>query len=191
MSVVEAHGTAAPSVLRGQVRGLTRRRETANFFFAPSDQAAMGGIAIAAAAAGAGAQAVSTAMAASDMEETADYLSFWIDDRRCKGWVWRSPIQEGDVVEVVGSPNAEHFELYAVARPRDRKIALYPHMSRGSKTQWANALKLWLVGSLATIVPMYVLATAITIFSSGVDEVLSLGYHALLFGSSLIAVAFF
>jgi hypothetical protein len=181
----------APSVLRGQVRGLTRKRETANFFFTPTDQSAMSGIAIAAAAAGLGAQAVGTAMTASDMEEMADHLSFWIGEQRCKGWVWRSPIQEGDMVEVVGSANAEHFELYAVARPRDRMIALYPHMSRGSKAHWVNALKLWLLGSLLVVVPMYVLAAVVTVFNSGLGDILTTSYHALLIGSSLIGIAFF
>ena len=182
---------AAPTVLRGQVRALMRRRETANFFFTPSDQTAMGGIAIAAAAAGLGAQAVGTAMTASDLEETADHLIFWIGDKRCKGWVWRSPIREGDLVEVVGAPGTDHFEVYAVARPKDRMVALYPHMSRGSKAHWANALKLWLLGMSLVSVLAYLTAVTVTGFMEGISAISQLSFHALILGGCMVSSLFF
>jgi hypothetical protein len=182
---------ATPTVLHGQVRGLSRQRETANFFFTSSDQTAMGGIAVAAAAAGLGAQAVGTAMAASDLEETADYLSFWIGDQRCKGWVWRSPIREGDMVEVVGSPGADHFELCAVVRSRDRMIALYPHMSRGRKAHWTNALKLWAYGTLIVSAAFYICALVMAVISSGMSEASDISYHLILISVCLAGGLFF
>jgi hypothetical protein len=47
---------------------------------------------------------------------------------------------------VVGWREGKRVELLAIARPRDRVIALYPHCSRGRAAHIRNAAKWWLIG---------------------------------------------
>ena len=127
--------------LSGTIRNLKVTRETASFVFTESDQTKMGVIAIAAALADMGGQAMSTASNASAMEEEADYLEFDLDGKPVKGWVWRNPFREGDVVDVAAENAGDHWEAYGVARSLDKIIALYPHCSRGKQRHIKNATK--------------------------------------------------
>jgi hypothetical protein len=133
-------------VLRGRILQYKKTHGYANFFFTSTDQNAMGVVAVAAALAGAGGAAMSTAASASDMEEEADQVEFQIANQPVKGWLWRSPFKQGDSVEVVAEWQGDHYEAYAVVRPKDRVIALYPHCSRGTKAHIQNAIKWWLIG---------------------------------------------
>src|SRR5580765_3716079 len=117
--------------LSGRIKNYKCKREQANFFFTEQDQSTMGLVAVAAAAVGAGGAAMGTTMAASDLEEAADYVEFTLADSSMKGWLWRSPFKDGDEVEVVGEWRDDHFEVVAVARTKDRTVALYPHCTRG------------------------------------------------------------
>jgi hypothetical protein len=92
---------------------------------------------------------MSTAANATAMEEEADYLQFFVNGQPVRGWVWRSPFREGDEVEVAAEWQADHYELFGVARPLDRMIALYPHCSRGRTVHYLNATKWYLL--IATI----------------------------------------
>ncbi|MCB4359495.1 putative type VI secretion system effector [Quatrionicoccus australiensis] len=132
--------------LSGTIRNLKVARDTASFVFTESDQSKMGVIAIAAALADMGGQAMSTASNAGAMEEEADYLEFDLDGKPVKGWVWRNPFREGDVVEVAAKNADDHWEAYGVARPNDRTVALYPHCSRGARSHMANSIKWWMKG---------------------------------------------
>jgi hypothetical protein len=131
--------------LHGTITNYKCTRTSANFVFTDTDKSVMGVIAIAASIAGLSAQAVSTA-ASANTEEEADYLEFDLDGKPVKGWVWRSPFKEDDDVEVVAEWQHDHFEAFAVARPRDRIVALYPHCSRGRLRHWVNAIKWWVKG---------------------------------------------
>lgn len=53
-----------------------------------------------------------------------------VDGKSAKGWVWFSPFQAGDEVEVISTQQEGYFEIVAILRPTDRTIALYPHCSR-------------------------------------------------------------
>jgi hypothetical protein len=88
---------------------------------------------------------MSTASSASDVEEEADYIEFTVGKKEVRGWVWRSPFKNGDEVEIAAKKNSTGYELFAVARPIDRTIALYPHCSRGRVRHYANATKWWLI----------------------------------------------
>jgi len=135
--------------LSGTIEELRCTRDWANFVFSESEHTALGVVAIAASLVGAAAQAESTAT--SDMLEEADYLEFSLAGEPVKGWVWRSPFSNGDKVEVVAEWQGDHFEAYAIARPADSIIALYPHCSRGRTSHWINAAKWWLIGSAFTV----------------------------------------
>lgn len=139
-------------------------RDSASFVFTDNEQSAIGVVAIAASIAGASAQAASTAAATG--EEDADYLEFALDGQPVKGWVWRSPFKNGDVVEVIVQWQHDHFEAFAIARPEDRMVALYPHCSRGRKRHWSNALKWWLTGSTFVVLSMLVMFLLVELFNS-------------------------
>jgi hypothetical protein len=132
--------------LSGTIQSLKVTRSSASFVFTESDQTKLGVIAIAAAFAGLDGQAMSNASNASDMEEEADYLQFFINGQTVKGWVWRSPFKNGDVVDVAAEWQSDHYEAFGIARPVDKMIALYPHCSRGKTKHVKNAVKWWLIG---------------------------------------------
>lgn len=139
-------------VVRGVISNYKCKRDYANFVFDDSDKTKFGAIAIAAGLVGLSGQAISTATSASSMEEAADYLEFEIDSKPVKGWVWCSPFQEGETVEVVGEWLGDHFEAYAVARPEDRIVALYPHCSKGAKKHVKTAVEWWIKGTALVLI---------------------------------------
>src|SRR5574343_1313202 len=145
---VQKPGTGELVKLTGRITQLRARQDAASFVFTRNEQAGMGVIALAAALVDVGGPAMATAANASALEETAAYLEFELDGKTVKGWVWRNPFQEGDAVEVAAEDRGTHWELYAIARPKDRTIALYPHCSRGRTSHLKNAVYWWLVGTI-------------------------------------------
>ena len=143
--------------LRGAVSNYRCARADASFVFDDGDRTKLGVVAIAAGIAGLSGQAISTAASATGAEEQADYVEFDLDDKQVKGWVWRSPFKEGDVVEVAAEWSGDHYEAGAIARPADRIIALYPHCSRGTGRHVKNAIKWWILGVTGWLVFMSIL----------------------------------
>jgi hypothetical protein len=131
--------------LSGKITNYRCTRSSASFIFTKNDQHTMGVIAVAAAIAGIGGQAVSVAGYASNMEETAEFLEFLLDGYPMKGWVWRSPFSEGDIIDVAAEWQGHHYEVYGIVRPVDKMIALYPHCSRSKKPHIKNAAKWCLI----------------------------------------------
>jgi len=131
--------------LSGRIVDFKCTRARASFVFNEADRTKMGAVAIAAGLAGMGGQAMSTAANAGDLEEEGDYLEFTLDGKALSGWVWRSPFKEGDEVEIAAETDGDRHEIFGVARPSDRTIALYPHCSRGRTRHFINAAKWWLI----------------------------------------------
>ena len=161
-------------VLKGRMLSYKRRRGEASFVFSDDDRDGLGAIAIAAGLTGQSGQAISIASAAASTEEEADYLEFEINGKPVKGWVWRSPFKEGDEIEVAAEWQNDHYELFAIARPEDRIIALYPHCSRGGSSHWRNAWRLWFFGTSLFIVLGIAFLEVIGLFQS---EAHSLEFH--------------
>jgi hypothetical protein len=153
--------------LSGKMTGYRCTRASASFVYSNSDQHKMGVVAIAAALAGMGGQAASVAGYASDIEEPAEYVEFDLDDAPVKGWVWRSPFKEGDVVDVAAEWQGDHYEAYGIARPIDKTIALYPHCSRAKGRHIKNAVKWWGIWNA-----VFFGATLAGVFSLGGADVL-------------------
>ena len=133
--------------LTGSISNLKVTRASASFVFTQEDQTGLGVVAVAAAIAGLGGQAMAAASNASAVEEEADYLEFEVNGEPVKGWVWRNPFQNGDVVSIAAARSEAHWESYGMARLNDRTIALYPHCSRGRARHFVNAFKWWFFGA--------------------------------------------
>ena len=131
--------------IAGTIRNYKVTRKSANFVFTDGDKTRLGVVAIAAGVAGLSGQSISAASNVS-AEEEADYVEFDLDGRQVKGWVWRSPFNEGDQVEVAAEFHEEHYEAGGIVRPSDRTIALYPHCSRGMSGHIGNSAKWWFIG---------------------------------------------
>ncbi|WP_199032828.1 putative type VI secretion system effector [Ralstonia sp. ASV6] len=142
--------------LTGTIENYRVTREEASFVFTDTDRTKLGVTAIAAGIAGLSGPAIATAANAASAEEHADYVEFDLDGKPIKGWVWRSPFNNGDDVEVAAEWREDHYETAGIARPIDRIIALYPHCSRGKARHIKNAAKWWFIG-----VSMWVLAFAL------------------------------
>jgi hypothetical protein len=147
--------------LTGRIANYRCVRASASFVYSVGDQDKMGVVAIAAALAGMSGQAASIAGYASDIDEPADYIEFDLDGEPIKGWVWRSPFKDGDVVDVAAEWQGDYFEAYGIARPADRTIALYPHCSRSKGRHIKNAIKWWAICSVAFFAIMLALAAYI------------------------------
>ncbi|WP_227108284.1 putative type VI secretion system effector [Chromobacterium rhizoryzae] len=145
-STVSRAPSSELSKISGKISRYKKTREMANFFFTDRDRNIMGLSAIAGALAGAAGVAASTARDAANLREQADYVEMEINGQPAKGWVWFSPFQNGDEVELIGTQQDDHFEIIAIARPKDRVISLYPHCSRGKNAHIKNIIKWWLGG---------------------------------------------
>ena len=161
--------------LAGAIRNLRVTRSCASFVFTPQGQSKLGLIAIASALAGLDGQAATSSHNANDLEEAADYLEFDLNDQPIKGWVWRNPFREGDLVQVAAETVNGHFEAFGIARASDHMVSLYPHCSRGRIAHFMNALKWWLLGSTG-----FILFVSLPFFAviGGVDELLAAGTWA-------------
>jgi len=131
--------------LGGTIRNLKVTRGSASFVFTAEDQVKLGVFVIASALAGLDGQAATASHYASDLEEAADFLEFVINGQFVKGWVWRNPFKDGDVVLIAAEKKACHWEAFGIARPADHTVALYPHCSRGRTTHYKNAFKWWVM----------------------------------------------
>jgi hypothetical protein len=187
---VDPPSTVGLVKLSGRITRYHHRRELASFVLTPGDQTTMDIIAIGAAVAGLSGQAISVAGNTTCMEEEADYVQFMINHQCVKGWVWRSPFKEGDIVEVVAVSQKDHYEAFGIARPHDRAIALYPHCSRGRASHIKNAIKwwLWLVflgqSIFLTGLLLYIMGPAVFgegVFYAGLGG--SCAFYALMFAS--------
>ncbi len=123
-------------VIHGKLTNYSKVRLSENFVISETDRDAMGGVAILASLAGMAGQAASTASSANDVGEEADRVKFTLDGKSVSGWLWFSPFNEGDEVSAVVEQADGKYVVYAVLRPRDRLIALYPHCSRGNSAHW-------------------------------------------------------
>lgn len=134
-------------VLRGRIEGLIVQQQDGSFVFSDPEKNAMGGVAVLAAIDGMDGPAISTAKAATDSTEPADYVQFSIAGKQIAGWLWFNPFREGDEIEAVVEQRGQFFHVYAITRPKDRLIALHPHCSRGRIAHWKNALNwCWKLG---------------------------------------------
>lgn len=63
--------------------------------------------------------------------ERADYLTFVLDGKNVEACVWASNFRDGDEVSVVTEQVDESWKGFAIYRPEDGLVAVYPHCTRG------------------------------------------------------------
>jgi hypothetical protein len=114
---------------------------------ADTAEGVMGFTAVLAAMADMAGQAASTA-SNSDTSEPADEVHFTLNGIDMMGHLWFSPFNDGDDVTAVVQEEAGRYIVYALLRPRDRLIALYPHCSRGRWAHWKGFLKSGFKGAM-------------------------------------------
>nr|WP_083859806.1 putative type VI secretion system effector [Herbaspirillum sp. B39] len=131
--------------ISGEIRNYVSERGEASFVLTKKDKTGMGIVSVALAAAGMGGQAIATASNAASLQEEADYVEFDLGGKKVKGWLWRSPFKEGDVVDAAVVWQGEYFELVALANPSNRTIALYPHCVRGRRAFYTLVFRWWLI----------------------------------------------
>lgn len=132
-------------ILRGVVSNFSKERATGDFLLSDADRSAAGLTAVAAALAGSGG-AVGLASLAGIKEE-ADKVQFELNGKKITGWLMWSPFKNGDEVEVVAELLRDGtYRSFAVLKPEDRTIALYPHCSRGRIAHYKNSLKWFFYG---------------------------------------------
>lgn len=127
--------------LSGHIKNFRKSRETANFFFTARDQSNMRLGAILSSLIGDSGQAATLSNYASSMEGMGDYVQFELDGRSLAGWLWGSPFKEGDYVEAAVKIHGSRYELFALYKPEERTIALYPHCIKGTRAYLRSALK--------------------------------------------------
>lgn len=142
----------APTVLKGVIRDLNIEETTVDAFQGDElrNRTAITG-ALAASMGLSGLAAGMVTLSMSEMREGAFGVTFNVDGRCVRGVVWNCPFQDGDYVEIVAEPLDDHWNAFAIARPSDRIIALFPHVVAGRYAHYRSSLK-WLAWVLAAVV---------------------------------------
>lgn len=182
----------APSrvaVLRGIVRNLTVRETTVDAFQGDALRTRTGAAGALAAAGGlSGIAAGMVEMSMDEMKEIAFGVSFEIDGKSVRGVLWNCFFDDGDEVEVVAEPLGDHWNAFAVARPSDRIIALFPHVVSGTLAHYITSVTLWLKFALLVMVGGGALMAIIWALDGRADWT---GYFIALFGGGTVAATLF
>ncbi|WP_370682139.1 putative type VI secretion system effector [Comamonas sp. GB3 AK4-5] len=151
---------AAMVLLKGRIENYRVSTQRVNFFEAVVERKKMAAASAAAALAGMGGIAVGTALLGSDdMKEDCDLVEFELNGKKLEGYLWLSPFQEGDHVEVAAEPLADgRYFLYGMCRPLDKIVALAPHCTRGEIAHYRISVRIFfsIIMSLTTMLMVVV-----------------------------------
>lgn len=139
-------------VLRGSIRNLEVQETTVDAFQGDElrvRSGAAGALSAAAGLSGIAAGMVATSM--DEMREGAFGVSFEIDGQPVRGVLWNCPFKEGDDVEVVAEKIDNHWNAFAVARPKDCIISLFPHAVSGEAAHYKTSLLVWIKIAVAVV----------------------------------------
>ena len=179
-------------VLRGRIENYRVRTVTDDFFFSESERDAMGATGLFASAVGLVGVGVGLVGQSTDTCQEADLAEFEINGEPVQAFLWLSPFKEGDEVEVVSERIDGTWKAFAVVRPLDRIIALYPHCSRGRKAHWRHVWKWWLISGIFVSSVAAFMLLAINFFDSerdwgGVFQLIVIGTSGFMFIFAIIA----
>ncbi|RBH91538.1 hypothetical protein BRL93_09995 [Xanthomonas oryzae pv. oryzae] len=168
MEVMEDFSSQA-QVLSGILENVKIKNTTAEVFFRRDDSERIAATGVAAAALGlSGAAAGMAAMSMDEAKEPVCQVSFDLGDKHVEGMLWDWPFKEGDEVQVVVEPAlAGGYICFAVLDPKEKIIALYPHVSAGGKAHWRNVIKLSAKVAIAIAVAADIFILSIVFFAGG------------------------
>lgn len=129
-------------ILRGKISNLRCRRRKRDFVVSEAQHAYMQATAAGAVVLGMGASAIGLLQMSANSEEEADWVEFELDDKCVEGWLWKMPMSEEDVVEVVAEQqfNGRYF-AYSIRRANDGVVAIYPHATSGRSALYRRIMK--------------------------------------------------
>jgi len=140
--------------ITGVIDNLQRWYGEENFVMG-SGTKAVGGVAaisaaagVTSAAAGLAGAAASAAINTSDTEDPVEFFTCTLGDKKIFGRFGIVSFRKGDDVIMAVEEHADYWEAYAVCRPKDRHIWMYPHCSRGIRAYWSVYTKRIILGSL-------------------------------------------
>lgn len=126
-------------------------------------------------------------MSTDEWHEPVVEAKFVVNGQSVRALLWSFPFREGDDVEVVGESLAGEFIAYAVLSPSQRLIALYPHISAGSRAHLLSVLRISaLTSSGFTICAFLLFVTLGAFMALGDDWGASVGVMAA--GSAAVGV---
>ncbi len=128
--------------LSGTLSALRRTRQQREFVLEQIGGAGVAPTAIAAALSGMGGAAIG--IATMETGEEADHIEGEIDGMPFKGWFWRFPFRNGDVLTLSGQRNDGVFHALAAQRQEDGLLAVHPHCTRGRRAHWKSSFSFWL-----------------------------------------------
>lgn len=132
----------AIEVLRGKITNLLCRRRKQDFILSEAQHTYMDATAAGAAVMGMGASAMGLLQMSANSAEEADWVEFELDGHHVQGWLWKMPMSEGDIVEVVAErrPAGSYF-AYSIRRDNDGVIAVYPNATSGRSAFYRRIMK--------------------------------------------------
>lgn len=149
-------------LLEGEISNYQEEISESDFSLYASDRTKKGIVAITAAAMGQSAGA-GTVLASMDKREPGCYVEFEIKGQLCAGWIWGSLFKEGDQIKVAVALDGYYYRLYAVYRPEDGLISVFPHATKGRKAHirasWKYfgyfSIAIWIISLLFIIYGLY------------------------------------
>ena len=151
-------------IIRGIVSDLRVTKDGKNFVFTGTDKAAGGAAAIGLAVGGLAGAATGAAMSSGDTADAVDFFICKVGEKNVKGQFGTVNFANGDNVEAVGAYSGDQFEAYALTRPADRTIWMYPHSGKGTQAYVRSSL-MWIFIICWLISPLTMFG--IIFFSSG------------------------
>lgn len=139
----------AAEVFTGTISNLRCRQRKQDFILNEARHTYIDATATAAAISGMSAQAIGLLQMSANSAEEADWVGFDVDGTQFEGWLWKMPMSDGDVVEVVAEPKQDgRYFAYSVRRVDDGVIAVYPHVTSGKSALYRRIMKYMLIAAL-------------------------------------------
>jgi hypothetical protein len=149
-------------VIGGVVSDLQIQQNEEDFLFSSGDKAAGGISAAGLALAGLSGAATGAALNSDTTAERVDFFACKVGDHLVRGKFGQVSFSNGDTVDVAGLQQCSYFDAYAITRPSDRMIWMYPHCGKGTTAYrrfcalWIPAVGFGVLGCLALLFNCFV-----------------------------------
>lgn len=131
------------ALVRGNLSRLQIEDTEENFVSTAGTGVAAGAAMLGLSAAGLGGAATGALHASSGGNDDVQTFIGVVDGKRIAGKFSKVWFADGDYLECAGELQADgSYIVFAVRRPSDQTLWMFPHCSRGSKTHWRFAMKM-------------------------------------------------